>query len=496
MSVWVDERIALDPWVGQEVALEFALEEGARGYRALSQPALTRSRELSDPRTVLLVTSDTHRADHLGFLFEDGGLRTDAIDGLAARGVVFRDAVASINNTTPSHVALMTGLSPRDTGAVANALPLSDVAPTLAETFRDLGYATLAAVSASPVGYRYSGLGQGFDRYTGPGERSARSARETLEELQGWLPEFEDAPLFLWVHVYDAHGPYDPPEEYRGLYYPVGRDPYAARSSEGAVRAPKWDRGLQDPEFAIALYRSEITAQDEVLGELLARPRFGEGAVIAFTADHGETLLRGMEEPFGHLSLTYNTLAVPLILVAPGLTPGEVRAAPVQQTDVARALLNLAGYAGVEFPGEDLLGSGASSERPRFGVQANGDGASVLLGRWLLVLNLTGRQRDWGSAEESLHAVRLFDIVADPHCEQDVSAGHMSAAGSLRGLLIAWLGEGAQNDWLSEPNGSRLKIQQQLEELGYTASSSAGSAGSWIDLECSCERCAPFLGFR
>jgi arylsulfatase len=493
-AAWVDSRVSLDEWLGQEITLEFELELGATGFRALSQPMLCSEAEA--PATVLLVTSDTHRADHLGFLFTDGGLRTDAIDGLARRGVVFTDAVASINNTTPSHVALMTGLSPRDTGSVANALPLSDVAPTLAETFRDLGYATLAAVSASPVSYRYSGLGQGFDRYTGPGERSARSARETLEELQGWLPEFEDAPLFLWVHVYDAHGPYDPPEEYRGLYYPVGRDPYAARSSEGAVRAPKWDRGLQDPEFAIALYRSEITAQDEVLGELLARPRFGEGAIIAFTADHGETLLRGMEEPFGHLSLTYNTLAVPLILVAPGLTPGEVRAAPVQQTDVARALLNLAGYAGVEFPGEDLLGSGASSERPRFGVQANGDGASVLHGRWLLVLNLTGRQRDWGSAEESLHAVRLFDIVADPYCEQDVSAGHMSAAGSLRGLLIAWLGEGAQNDWLSEPNGSRLKIQQQLEELGYTASSSAGSAGSWIDLECSCERCALFLGFR
>ena len=74
-----------------------------------------------------LITSDTHRADHLGFLFADGELRTDAIDALAERGVVFSNAVASINNTTPSHVALMTGLSPRDTGAVANALPISDL---------------------------------------------------------------------------------------------------------------------------------------------------------------------------------------------------------------------------------------------------------------------------------------------------------------------------------------------------------------------------------
>jgi len=486
---WVETQVALDPWLGQELSLVFHLDATATGYRALSQPTLTAEGEAAP--TVLLVTSDTHRADHLGFLYADGELRTDAIDSLADRGVAFTNAVASVNNTTPSHVSLMTGLSPRDTGVVANALPISDAAPTLAEAFHDLGYATLAVVSASPVSYRYCGLGQGFDRYSGPGERSWRGSVETSSQLESWLPEYEHAPLFVWLHIYDAHGPYKPPEDYRHLYYPEDRDPYAVVEGGEEPRVPRWDKSLQDPDFAAALYRSEITYLDEVLGGLLARPRL-QGAVIAFTADHGETLERGMEEPFGHLSLTYNTLAVPLILTAPGLTPGEVRGVPVQQLDVGRTLLNLAGHPEVEFPGADLLAADEGSAAPRFGVQSNGDGASVLLGRWLFVLNLTGLQEDWGPAEETRHKARLFDVRADPQCERDVLTDNLHEATRLRALLIDWLGAGAQNDWLSEPNGSRLAIQRQLEELGYTASESVGSGGSWIDPECTCARCAEF----
>ncbi len=486
---WLDWSVSLDPWVGEEITLDFILDQEAEGYRVLSQPTIT-SREAA-PKTVALITSDTHRADHLGFLFADGELRTDAIDALAERGVVFSNAVASINNTTPSHVALMTGLSPRDTGAVANALPISEIAPTLAEAFRDQGYATLAAVSASPVSYRYSGLGQGFDRYSGPGARSARDSLETFQQLEEWLLEYEEAPLFLWLHIYDAHGPYNPPPAYRDLYYPKDLDPYADREGAAEPRVPVWDRDLKDPDFAAALYRSEITYLDELLASFLARPRFQE-ALIAFTADHGETLARGLEEPFGHLSLTYNTLAIPLILVAPGLEAGEVRGAPVQQLDVGRTLLNLAGYPGVEFPGEDLLRAGETRLRPRFGVQANGHGASILHGRWLFVLNLTGKQEDWGTPEETRHAARLFDVREDPYCERDVLSEHMTEAAQLRLSLIEWLGSGEQNDWLSEPNGSRLSIQRQLEELGYTDSTGTSSAGTWIDPECSCLRCELF----
>ena len=486
---WLDASVSLDPWLGEEVTLEFSLDPEATGYRALGQPSV--SAPGAAPQTVVLITSDTHRADHIGFLFEEGELRTEALDSLAGRGVAFTDAVASINNTTPSHVTLMTGLSPRDTGSISNALPISEVAPTLAEAFRDLGYATLAAVSASPVSYRYSGLGQGFDRYSGPGARSSRDSLETFQQLERWLPGFEGAPLFLWLHIYDAHAPYDPPAAYKNLYYSEDLDPYAERVSGEEPRIPQWDRRLKDPDYAEALYRSEITYLDELLASFLARSRFHE-AVIAFTSDHGETLTRGLEEPFGHLSLTYNTLAIPLILVAPGLDGGEVRGAPVQQLNVGRTLLNLAGHPGVDFPGEDLLSASEDGVRPRYGVQANGDGATILHGRWLLVLNLTGLQEDWGTPEETRHATRLFDIQADPFCERDVLAENMAEATQLRRSLIEWLNSGEQNNWLSESDGNRAAIQRQLEELGYTDSGGASNAGSWIDPACDCARCLEF----
>jgi arylsulfatase A-like enzyme len=181
-----------------------------------------------------------------------------------------------------------------------------------------------------------------------------------------------------------------------------------------------------------------------------------------------------------------------LIVVAPALTSGERSSAPVEQVDVGRTLLNLAGHPDVEFPGRDLLAEREGLARPRFSVQANGDGASVLFDRWLLLLNLTGRQRDWGPREETLHGVRLFDVKEDPFCEHDVSSEHSVEAKRLRGLVLEWLGEGAQNVWLTEVDGSRLEIQRQLEELGYTASRSTGSAGSWIDPDCDCARCAEF----
>jgi arylsulfatase A-like enzyme len=117
---------------------------------------------------VLLVTSDTHRGELLGTTA--GGLvRTPALDALAARGVVFLDAMSTSNATNPSHAALMTGLHPRDTRVVTNRDPLARRAVTLAERFAAAGYRTAATYSAFHLDDATSGLGQGFDRYEGPG---------------------------------------------------------------------------------------------------------------------------------------------------------------------------------------------------------------------------------------------------------------------------------------------------------------------------------------
>ena len=133
--------------------------------------------------------------------------RTPTLDRLAARGVLFEDCVSSANVTLPSHAALMTGTSPRDTGVVNNADFLGDDPVTLAERFRDAGWVTYAAVSAGGLLDDRSGLGQGFDRMAESGWRSL-SARDRVPLLEDWLDEATEKPIFVWLHVFDAHAPY------------------------------------------------------------------------------------------------------------------------------------------------------------------------------------------------------------------------------------------------------------------------------------------------
>jgi len=397
--------------------------------------------------------------------------------------VAFTDAFSSINNTTPSHVALFTGLSPRDTGLVANARPLAEAAPTL------------ASVSAAPVNYSFCGLGQGFDRYSSPGLRSSRSSVDTLEQLEEWLPELDRVPLFVWLHIYDAHGPYRPPEKYWRMYYPPDADPYDAnRPGADPSIAPGWDRAIADPAYTEALYKGEISCLDERLGAFLTIDRFWNGTV-AFTADHGEDMRYG-EHPFDHNGLSLSTLSVPLIFKSPGLPAGVRRQDPVLMIDVGRTLLDLAGHPEAEFPGRDLFDTAAHAEGPRFAIQANGTGASVQLGRWMLVLTLHHSEHEPRVPEEEYHdryhEVRLFDLESDPGCTRNVWEENRDETVRLRGLLIRWLTESAPRGWQDPATALGTDVARNLAELGYVSSGVSGGSEEWIDPDCQCKWCKEF----
>jgi arylsulfatase A-like enzyme len=487
---WQHAQLALGGWQGARVSATFRLDSSAGpAMCVLEQPDFCRP----DARapTVLLITSDTHRSDHLGFLMEDGGLRTDAIDRLAASGVVFLNALSSVNNTTPSHVSLFTGLSPRDTGIVANAKRLADEAPTLAEAFRGRGYATLASVSAAPVNYKICGLGQGFDRYSIPTPKPVRDSAETLSKVLEWLPDFEGAPLFLWVHIYDAHGPYEPPDELKRLYYPEDKDPFDP-SAPGAdiARSPYWDKSIADPDYTEALYKSEITYLDGRLAELFAIARIQDG-IIAFTADHGEVLRYGSGEPFDHRGLSLNTLAIPMILKAPGLPAGERRQDPVMQIDLGRTLLDLAGLDDVAFPGRDILGQALEPGEPRFAMQANGLSASVLTDEWMFVLNLRVPDSEAERRAELYHSVELYDLRSDRFCQHDVWREHREKSASLRKLLVRWLERSENRHWEAGAIVPTQEIEQHLADLGYVSVEDS-KASEWFDSECDCPWCREF----
>jgi len=302
-------------------AVCLTLLAGAACARAPSRPAT--------PPSVLLVTVDTLRADRVG-AYGDALARTPHADALARGGVLFEAAYSPAPITLPAHVSILTGLLPPAHGVRGNgAFALGAGPTTLAEAMRARGYATGAFIGGFPLSRRF-GLGRGFDHYDdtvekAPGvhyEFAERRAAAVVDAARAWLGA-HPAPVFVWVHLFDPHAPYDPPPAFAGL----------------------------DP------YRGEVASADAAVGVLLAAWDARPGpSVVAFTADHGEAFGEHREE--SHSLFVYDTtLHVPLILRGPGLPPGRRIKEAVGLTDLAATLLDLAGGAGPTVPGRSLLGA-------------------------------------------------------------------------------------------------------------------------------------------
>jgi arylsulfatase A-like enzyme len=242
------------------------------------------------PPSILLVTLDTTRADAIGP--EAEGVATPAFDALAAAGRLFRQAYATVPETLPSHASMLTGLYPAGHGVRENGRRLGREA-VLAERLRERGYRTAAFVSSFVLARRF-GLDRGFEVYDDelPAGGVERSAVDTTERALTFLEGPQDAPLFVWVHYYDPHAPYEPPEPFRSRY-------------------------SDNP------YLGEIAAMDAQLGRLVAAfARRARGPVASVVVgDHGEGL--GEHDETGHGKLVYqSTMRVPLAIA---MSPGASR---------------------------------------------------------------------------------------------------------------------------------------------------------------------------
>ncbi len=261
--------------------------------------------------SILLVTLDTTRADAMGP--EAKGLVTPAFDALAARGRRFRQAYATVPETLPSHASMMTGLYPAGHGIHENARSLRGDQTVLAERLRRAGYHTAAFVSATVLGRRF-GLARGFDVYDDelPKARAERTAQETTDRALAFVRSESGRPFFLWVHYYDPHAPYAPPEPFKSRY-------------------------------PTAPYLGEVAAMDQQVG-LLAQGVEAQAAgslAIVVVGDHGEGLGEHGEAQHGRL-LYQATVHVPLVLVGAGIPPG-VSDAPVSTRRVFHTVLDCAG---------------------------------------------------------------------------------------------------------------------------------------------------------
>jgi choline-sulfatase len=290
--------------------------------------------------SVLLVTIDTLRADHVG-CYGYRAAATPTLDALAARGVRFATAVAHVPLTGPSHTSILTSRTPLGHGVRDNgSYVLPPTVRSVAEDFRQAGYRTAAFVSGYPLKRRF-GLDRGFGTYDDqlPRGKDARrtayverTADRTTDAALRWLNmPAAPAPFFLWVHYFDPHAPYEAPAEFAGR--------------------------------AASPYDGEISFVDAQLARLLRRVEelAGGTALVLVTADHGESLGEHGEDTHG-IFVYDSTLRVPFIFAGPGVPAGRVADTVARGIDVAPTLLDYAGLAASGMEGRSLRPA-ASGER-------------------------------------------------------------------------------------------------------------------------------------
>ena len=428
------------------------------------------------PPNVVLISIDTLRADALG---PYGGVPTPTIERLAAGGVLFESAFAPTPTTAPSHATLFTGQDPLRHGLLRNGDSLPESATTLAEAFRAAGYHTAAFVSSFVLDPRF-GWAQGFEHYDAdlpqqgatlkkapyPGAFWAeqrfdgfdRRATATTQAARAWLEKAPE-PFFLFVHYFDPHAPYLPPDAYLERIA-SRRFPLDHRALPGLTPAQL--------ERLVRRYHGEVMYTDDSLGALLdgvAERRSRRSTLTVVVGDHGEGL--GQHRWLEHALYLYDEqIHVPLVVHWPGHLPaGRRLRAQVGLVDLAPTLVELAGLPPLApIDGRSLaaaLRGGAEPEsRPLFGQRhlvAETTG-------WDHGIKSSVRTPQWKYIRAPEAGDELYDLRADPGELQNVLEVHPEVAAALRGLLethVAALPGAAPAAPLSE------ETRRALHALGY-----------------------------
>lgn len=425
---------------------------------------------------LVLVTVDTLRADRLGAY--GATTATPNLDALAQGGVVFESVTAPLPETRPSHASLFTSRYPQDHGVVSNALTLADEALTLTEVLAEAGYRTAGFAGCSLL-YAGSGAEQGFGVLgQGAPDEHQRPAATVVDEAVAWLGSLDgEAPFFLWVHLFDPHMPYAPPQTEAALDW---RQIFAAAERhDGDLPARVLRRGL-------ALYDAEVEAVDRELGRLFAaveRAAPPDETVVTVTADHGECFGGGVW--FDHSPcLGEGALHVPLLLRGPGRLPaGERRDDLASLLDVAPTLLDLAGVPAPDaFAGRSLLAADAGAEEPLVFFQhplyresdlesrrqvhrrlrsVAGEPTRPILGE---APQVGARGPRWKYVRRGAHE-SLYDLVADPEETRDLAAAEPEVLRRHRGAVRRWLAAHPFPEAVDDEIDPELR--RQLEALGY-----------------------------
>ncbi len=401
----------------------------------------------SQPHDLVLVTLDTTRADALG-AYGRTPSPSPTVDELAREGARVDEVMTVTPLTVPAHAALLTGVYPDRTHVRDNmSFRLADTWTTLAESLRSHGYSTGAFVSAAVLSPAF-GLDQGFDRYscvtvspTNALGIPRRSASAVVDDALGWLKSVPpEVPVFTWVHIYDAHRPYDPSADALRLF---PDDPYLA----------------------------SINGADREVGRLLdGFQAAGRNPVVVVVGDHGEGRGDHGEETHGWFAYR-STMRVPLVIAGPGVAPGIVIDGPQSVVDVMPTVLDLLGLAGVEGVDGVSFADALRSGRPLAREPVYGESFTSRLefgfSELRVIENAKGRYILAPSPEYYRWRVDPGELVND--------AAQLDAVGeALRKALLARTSADAAG---STPSQVDPNLMPALAALGYTASAGQQEPG-------------------
>jgi choline-sulfatase len=461
-----------------EVASERSASGPTRAPEATAPSSRLESQQLTSERwrqlagdleldrlNVILVTIDTLRADHLS-CYGSQTVATPNIDRLAAEGVRFANAATTVPFTLPAHSSIMTGTYPPYHGVRENVgYFLDEDIPTIAELLAAHGYSTTGFVSSFVLDARW-GIARGFDTYFDDFDVASqrqinlasvqRDGQETVAEAIRWLDQRPSGPFFLWLHLFDPHEPYTPPE------------PFLSRYSHP--------------------YDGEIAYSDELIGrfrQALEDRGLMNRSLVILTGDHGEGLGDHGEGFHGYF-IYDSTVHVPLIVHLPfGGLGGRVVTEAVSHVDLQPTILTALGVTPPEgTQGVSLIPLLLDLEVPQDRAVYTESYYPLFHYGWAPLRSIRTTRHKYIDVPRP----ELFDFVDDQREEQNLFEERRSVAqdlGQRLKILMETL-DRVQEDASREPDLDEATLQQ-LQALGYVA----GRGEIAVDEEGDVERADP-----
>jgi choline-sulfatase len=394
------------------------------------------------PLNLVLVTIDTLRPDHL-HCYGYSKIDTPSVDSIAARGVLFENAVTQTPLTPPSHASIFTGVNPtvhhvRDTGGF-----VLQPSTTLTTILQKQGWDTAAFVSSAVLKKQF-GFDQGFSVYDDhmprPGntrdflEDPERPAGDTIDRAVQWLEGQSGKPYFVWVHLYDPHLPYRPPSPFREKYK---------------------DRP----------YDGEIAYADRELGRLFQEVRKKsppDRTILVVLSDHGESL--GAHGEYSHGVFLYDaTLRIAFLMCGPGIPTGMRVKQQARTIDLLPTVLELmSGKASAAVQGASLVHSFTGQE-----VQTAVSYAETLYPKinmgWAELRGIRTNHWKYVRAPKA----ELYDLTQDPGETSNLLQTHAAEVQRFEAQLKSIIGGNGTEK--VETSAVDARTLDQLKSLGYVS---------------------------